>query len=398
MNPGAANGRYKEGMNTTPHESASPDKSSTASAEASAAPTNLLALAVRGGVGGVLMGLANLVPGISGGTMLLAAGVYPRFIAAIGELTTLKFRKASIVVLGSVIVAALAAIVLLAGPVKELVVNQRWVMYSLFIGLTLGGVPVVWRLITAAPGSHTADEKQRPTATVWIAALIGFIAMAALAVYQSAGGGSDVERTGFVFMLLAGVAGASAMILPGVSGGYLLLVLGVYVPILAGVDAFKDGLKAQDMEVLTTVGLAVVLPVGLGVVLGVVGVSNLLRWLLAKFEKATLGVLLGLLLGAVVGLWPFQAASPPEQGQLIKGREVGELALFNPDRPPRTNWVYRDTGELVDLEDFPTMYFKPSPTQIGGAVGLIVLGLAITLLVDRLGREKPGRTGGRSGD
>lgn len=375
-------------MNTTPPESAAPDNPSTVSVEASAAPANLPALAVRGGVGGVLMGLANLVPGISGGTMLLAAGVYPRFIAAIGELTTLKFRKTSIVVLGSVIVAALAAIVLLAGPVKELVVNQRWVMYSLFIGLTLGGVPVVWRLITA--------DGRKADASVWIAAVIGFIAMAALAVYQSAGGGSDVERTGFVFMLLAGVAGASAMILPGVSGGYLLLVLGVYVPILAGVDAFKDGLKTQDMEVLTTVGLAVVLPVGLGVVLGVVGVSNLLRWLLAKFEKATLGVLLGLLLGAVVGLWPFQATIEPEVGMTIKGQTVVLGQVGDPDVALTTGYVYQGSGEAIDAEDLPTDFFKPSPTQIGSAAGLIVLGLAVTLLVDRLGREKPGRSGGHS--
>ncbi|MEM1107062.1 MAG: DUF368 domain-containing protein [Planctomycetota bacterium] len=347
-------------------------------------------LAVRGGVGGVLMGLANLVPGISGGTMLLAAGVYPRFIAAIGEVTTLKFRRASVVVLGSVVVAALAAIVLLAGPVKELVVNQRWVMYSLFIGLTLGGVPVVWRLIPPGSGGKKSG------AAVWIAAAAGFVAMAALAVYQSAGGGSDVERSGFVFMLLAGVAGASAMILPGVSGGYLLLVLGVYVPILAGVDDFKDGLKAQDVEVLTQVGLAVVLPVGLGVLLGVVGVSNLLKWLLERFEKATLGVLLGLLLGAVVGLWPFQASVDPAEGDMIKAQTVTfALPTAWEDGEPEPSepvWIFAESGEAVDAEDLPTAFFRPAAVQIGGAIGLIILGLAVTLLVDRLGREKPERS------
>lgn len=347
---------------------------------------NLPALAVRGGVGGLLMGLANLVPGISGGTMLLAAGVYPRFIAAIGEMTTLKFRRASIVVLGSVVVAALLAIVLLAGPVKDLVVNQRWVMYSLFIGLTLGGVPVVWRLIKA-------DGKQ-PGGAVWIAAVIGFIAMAALAIFQSSGAAGDVERTGFVFMLLAGIAGASAMILPGVSGGYLLLVLGVYVPILAGVDAFKDGLKARDFEVITQVGLAVVLPVGLGVLLGVVGVSNLLRWLLKRFEQATLGVLLGLLLGAVVGLWPFQRTVPPEVGDVIKGQAVAFALPAATDETPAPSepvWVFADSLEPVEPEDRPTEFFSPSAGQIGGAAGLILMGLGTTLLIDRLGREKPQR-------
>ena len=139
--------------------------------------TALPLLVVRGSIGGVLMGLANLVPGISGGTMLLAAGVYPGFINAIGEVTTLKFRKASLLLLSAVVVSALLAIVLLAGPVKDQVVHHRWIMYSLFIGLTLGGVPVVWRLIKKPRGVE-----------VWVSALCGFIAMAALAYVQMRGG------------------------------------------------------------------------------------------------------------------------------------------------------------------------------------------------------------------
>ncbi|HMB71594.1 MAG TPA: DUF368 domain-containing protein, partial [bacterium] len=107
-------------------------------------------LVLRGTVGGVLMGLANLVPGISGGTMLLAAGIYPRFIRAIAELSTLRFRIPSLVVLVSVVVAAALGILLLAGGIKDLVVHRRWVMYSLFIGLTLGGIPVVWRMARPA--------------------------------------------------------------------------------------------------------------------------------------------------------------------------------------------------------------------------------------------------------
>ncbi len=341
----------------------------------------LAPLAARSALGGVLMGLANLVPGISGGTMLLAAGVYPRFIAAIGEVTTLKFRKASVVVLGTVVAAALLAIVLLAGPVKELVVHHRWAMYSVFIGLTLGGVPVVWRLVRGG------DAQRKPNAAVWVGALVGFIGMAALAVAQSSGAAGDGANTGFVFMLLAGVAGAAAMILPGVSGGYLLLVLGVYVPILAGVDAFKEGLKARDFEVLTDVGMAVVLPVGLGVLIGVVGVSNLLRWLLKRYELATLGVLLGLLLGAVVGLWPFQRGATPHAEMVIKGQAIASVT----DEQGVVSWVFEASGEPVDAEDVPTEFFAPSATQVAGSVGLILLGFVVTMGVDRLGREKPGR-------
>jgi len=332
---------------------------------------SLAPLAVRGGVGGVLMGLANLVPGISGGTMLLAAGVYPRFIAAIGEVTTFKFRKVSLVVLLSVVAAAGLAIVGLAGPVKALVVEHRWVMYSLFIGLTLGGVPVVWRLI------------KQPSAGMWTGAAFGFLGMAALAYVQQQGGGG-ADREGFVFMLLAGAAGASAMILPGVSGGYLLLVLGVYVPILGGISAFKDAVfETRDMSVIMDVGLSVILPVGLGVLLGVVAVSNLLKWLLEKYEKPTLGALLGLLLGAVVGLYPFVEGVRPEPGDTLKGQTLvldkveGESTL-----------VYEQTRKVVEADDYPIHLFTPTATQIAGALGLILGGFAVTMLVDRIGSEK----------
>ncbi|MFN3166285.1 MAG: DUF368 domain-containing protein [Phycisphaeraceae bacterium] len=355
---------------------------------------NLPALAVRGGVGGVLMGLANLVPGISGGTMLLAAGVYPRFIEAVGELTTLKFRRVSLVVLGSVVLAAIAAIVLMAGTVKSLVIDHRWVMYAIFIGLTLGGVPAVWRLIKhpmmdELPEHDPAKPGDTGMRSVWVAAAAGFAGMAALALFQSSGVAGDAQRDGFLFLLLAGIAGASAMILPGVSGGYLLLVLGVYVPILAGVDLFKEGLKTRDTDILLDVGMGVVLPVGLGVLIGVVGVSNLLRWLLHRYEKATLGTLLGLLVGAVVGLWPFQQTVEPREGQVVKGQTI---TLAVPSETPGANaekaWVFEVSGETVEPEDLPTAYFSPSAGQVGGALGLIALGLGTTLLIDRLQSSK----------
>lgn len=319
-------------------------------------------LAGRGVLGGVLMGLANLVPGISGGTMLLAAGIYTDFINAVAEITTFRFRKRSVVVLASVVAAAASAILLLAGVVKNLVVDHRWMMYSVFIGLTLGGVPVIWKLI------------QRSTKGVWGGAALGFALMAALAIVQqkelgAAGGGAS----GTLMLGLAGIAGASAMILPGVSGGYLLLVLGQYIPILTAIDTLKEGLRSGDLESVFSVVLAVVLPVGIGVLVGVVGISNLLRLLLRRHEKVTLGVLLGLLLGAVVGLWPFQHGVAPSVGEPFKGRTL-TLELL---------------AEL-EPEDYPTEYFRPQGVQVLGALAMIVAGFGVTLGVSRLGRTEEG--------
>lgn len=308
--------------------------------------------------GGVLMGLANLVPGISGGTMLLAAGIYPRFIKSISDVTRFRFTTKSLLVLGSVTLAAGLSILLLAGVLRDLVVDHRWVMYSLFIGLTLGGVPIVWKLARPA------------TTSMVVSAVIAFLMMVGLALLQAYG---IVGTTGsnFVMLFVAGLAGASAMILPGLSGGYLLLLLGQYVHILNGIDQFKDALKDRDLTAAMGPALSVVLPVGLGIVIGVAVVGNLLQWLLENFRKATMGVLLGLLLGSVFGLWPFQVAVKPSIGDTIKGQVVTQESL--PE---------------IKSKDWPNEFFTPNATQVISSLGLIGLGFVITMGVAAIGSGK----------
>ncbi len=321
------------------HKSQTPDRSNRDAAMSNPTPgsgpdrlsgsVSTSGLLLRAAAGGILMGLANLVPGISGGTMLLAVGIYTYFISGIAEITRFRFRDRSVAVLGVVIVAAAAGILLLAGPIKTLVVSHRWIMYSLFIGLTVGGAPIVWRMIFS------------PDRSVWIGAVCGFIGMAVLAWFQQQGIGTGTSGEGaWIMLLIAGIAGASAMILPGISGGYLLLVLGQYVPILSAVDLFKQGLSSFDVPLLLDVGVRVIIPVGIGIVAGVVIVSNLLKYLLKRHRNGTLGVLLGLLIGAVVGLWPFQ----------------------------------EETG-----------FFAPSAGQIVAAIGLVAAGLGVTFAVSKIG-------------
>ena len=318
-------------------------------------------LAVRGAIGGTLMGLANLVPGISGGTMLLAAGVYPSFISAIAELTTLRIRPRSLVLLGSVGGTAALAILMLAGTVKGVVQDHRWAAYSVFIGLTLGGVPLLWRMA-------------RPVTPSFYAAAAGAFA---LMVLMAVSGDGSTRTTGPDIPLLfaSGLAASAAMILPGVSGGYLLLLLGQYERVLDSVDQLKRGLlggtagSGPDYALLLD-AMQVVVPLGLGVVAGVVGVSHLLRWLLRRYEKATLGALLGLLLGAVVGLWPFQQSRAPEPGDVIDGRIVSAVNAAD-----------------FSLEDWPVVRFDPSGAQVGGALALIAAGFGATVVIGRLGSE-----------
>lgn len=313
----------------------------------------------RGIVGGVLMGLANLVPGISGGTMLLASGVYPNFIDAIAEVTRFRFALRPLLVLATIGGAALLAIGLLAGPTRALVIAERPMMYSFFIGLTLGGLPLVWRMARpATPG-------------VWLGASIAFGAMAVMALGAGVGVGGGGAST--LLLLVSGIAGASAMILPGVSGGYLLLLLGQYEPILGAIDDLKVGLIGAAGFDLARVlaSMEVVVPVGVGVVIGVVGVSNGLRWLLERFEKPTLGALLGLLLGAVIGLYPFQQPVPPEIGFVHRGTLVAVEDLPN-----------------VPQEDWPLERYVPTPGEVGASTGVMAGGLLLTLAIARLGRSE----------
>ena len=324
-------------------------------AESEAMP--LPALLVRGSIGGVLMGLANLVPGISGGTMLLAAGVYPTFISSIAQLTTLKIRPRPVLALAAIGGSAMLAILLLAGTLKTLVVEQRWIMYSLFIGLTLGGVPLVWRLARPA------------TPSLYVGAACSFVVMVVMAFGGSGARGGEAS---VILLGLSGLAGASAMILPGVSGGYLLLLLGQYEPILGAIDGLKTGLIGPDGFSMSLVqeSTFVLIPVGIGVAVGIVGVSNLVQWLLDRYEKATLGILLGLLLGSVVGLYPFQQPVAPEAGYVHRGRVL-------------------DAAEAAALDEkyWPLERYGPGGGQAAGALALVLAGLGATLLIDRIGGD-----------
>lgn len=322
------------------------------------------ALAARSVIGGLFMGLANLVPGISGGTMLLAVGVYPHFIGGIAEVSTFTFRPKTLLTLGCIVGSALMAVLVFAGVMSELVVHQRWIMYSLFIGLTLGGVPLLWRMVTPADS------------TTVVTSIAGIAVMASMAAIGPSGSGqAHVDVHAYPTYFLAGLAGASAMVLPGISGGYLLLILGQYITLLTAVAMVKDGLRGGDLDLILQ-AMHVLVPVGIGVMVGVVGVSNLIKMLLQKFERPTLGVLLGLLLGAVIGLWPFQHGVPPTEGSTFRGDRV---VLVD------EQLMMERSGRPIEPKDFDTATFTPTAVQAGGALLLIVLGFAMSTAVAHLG-------------
>ena len=240
------------------------------------------------------MGLANLVPGVSGGTMLLATGIYPQCIDAIAKLATLRPDRGSVALVAAVAAAAAAMVLLVAGTMRDLVLMHRWMTYSVFLGATLGGVPMLWKLIG------------RPTARTWIGFASGLAGMSAT-LFVPAGVASGTGSSP-VALFFAGLAAFAAMLLPGLSGSYLLLLSGQYVPVLDAVDGLRLALSAgSDLHWQVLAAPAKVLaPFAAGTLAALVGMSSLLRLLLDRQRALMLGFLLGLLVGAVLGLWPFQ--------------------------------------------------------------------------------------------
>jgi putative membrane protein len=286
-------------------------------------------------------------------------GIYPQFIGGVAEVSTFKFRPKVVLLLACVIAAALVAIGAFARLIGLLLDNYQWAMYSLFIGLTLGGVPLLWRMV------RPLDVKVAVSATVAIA----MMAMLALVDPERIGGGMDRGLAAYALLFVAGLSGGAAMILPGVSGAYLLLVLGQYRRIVGAVALAVDGLRSFDLAMFGA-AMHVFIPVGFGVVAGVVGVSNLVKMLLARFQRATLGFLLGLLLGAVIGLWPFTAPVAPQLGDIVRGVEL-------------------TTPEMVAAVE--TKYYRRAPVaptagEVAGGLAFVVAGFGISWGISRMGR------------
>ena len=335
------------------------------STESASTPASTQVPLIRCGLGGILMGLANLVPGISGGTMLVACGIYTLFIDAVSDATRFRFSKHTLLVLGMVILGAGIAIGGLASTIHWALVHHRWMMFSVFIGLTLGGIPILWSM---------AKPIKRDT---HIGIIAGVIFMGGLVFLQEMGGDGFV-MPGTIGFIVGGAAAASAMILPGVSGAFLLLLLGLYEPIIGAIKNTIHALKDGDVSGMTD-QMGVIIPVGIGVLLGVAIVSNVLKWVLHRYERITLGVLLGLIVAAPAGLYPFRDGVLPIIGDTIKGELVTEENLI-------------EMQAADNAKDWKQEAFTPTGMQIFGSQMLIALGFGMTVGIARLGKESDQET------
>ena len=268
------------------------------------------AVLFRCAAGGVLAGLASLVPGVSAGTMILATGIYPRIVSAAAEVVGLRFRRDSVLPLAVVVGAAAAMVFLLAGTVRDLFLAWPAPLFSLFAGLTLGGVPLLWAL---------GGPRRSPAFFGGAAAGLFAAALPTLLAAAPEAGATGVEASAGP-MLLGGAAAAFAMVLPGISGSYLLLLLGLYLPFLQSLDAVRQAVSGGAPAAELAAAALGVAPFAVGAALGIALAARLVRHFLERYRQPALGALLGLLGGAVIGLYPFRTVAgvrfTPEPGEV----------------------------------------------------------------------------------
>ncbi|MDP3541311.1 MAG: DUF368 domain-containing protein [Elusimicrobiota bacterium] len=235
---------------------------------------------------GVLMGAADVVPGISGGTIALIVGIYPRLILALGafdgELLRLAVRRdfagaarrvdlRFLAALGSGIALA---ILTLAKAVTWLILNKPVTTWSLFFGLILGSTVLVIGLVGRWNASRVLAAGAGAALAYWICGLLpGETGGGLLALFASA------------------MIAISAMILPGISGAFVLVLLGKYRLVL-------EALHQRDFVVIAVFCA--------GCAIGLIAFTKLLRALLARWEGATMAFLCGLMAGSLRKIWPFK--------------------------------------------------------------------------------------------
>jgi putative membrane protein len=244
-------------------------------------------------VRGFAMGSADIVPGVSGGTIALVLGIYERLIASLRAgskaLTLLLRRDASgfrswlaavewafLIPLG---LGILAAVLLLASLISDQLHAQPELMSAIFLGLVAGSVVVALRLIHRPRAQHGL-----------IIAAVGVVTFVLLGVRGGTDEGSVVADPALWTYFVAGAIAICAMILPGISGSFLLVMMGMYTPLLAA---------TTDRDVVT---LAVFM---LGAVVGLALFSQLLHVALQRAHDLVLAGLIGLMAGSVRVLWPW---------------------------------------------------------------------------------------------
>jgi putative membrane protein len=255
---------------------------------------------------GALMGAANVIPGVSGGTMALLTGIFEKLIntiksfdvKAIKLACTFKFKELfkhiDIKFLAAIGIGVLGSILTFARLLEYLFENHALYVWSFFFGLILASVYFVSKKIS------------RASTSVIMLYILGTAIAAGIAFLEPA-----EQNPSLLYLMLCGAIAMCSMILPGLSGSYVLLLMGNYeLVMIKAVNTFDRG---------------ILIPVGIGAVAGLAAFSRLLSWIFKKYHDQTIALLSGFIFGSLAILWPWKDAvvTTFQKGEEIKEKVVG---------------------------------------------------------------------------
>ena len=240
---------------------------------------------------GVVIGVANIIPGVSGGTMMVSMGIYDTLIHCITHLFS-EFKK-SVKTLLPYAIGMVVGIVALASLLDFLFAHYPLPTSTTFIGLILGGLGILFKKV---------DKKKLN----WVCYVIFALFFAGIIAMSLTGEVVNPESLTIavgqiIKLLVMGVIASATMIIPGVSGSMVLMLMGYYTPILNAVNNLKDAVFAMDFAAMITPVLTLA-PFGIGVVIGIFGVAKLIEWLLCRFPNPTYCGVLGLVIASPVAI------------------------------------------------------------------------------------------------
>ncbi len=295
------------------------------------------------GLKGIAMGAADVVPGVSGGTIAFISGIYEELLSSISNVNlslfkTLKsdgFKAAWKQLNGNFLLSLFTGIFVsifsLAKVIKWLLENEPVLLWSFFFGLVLASIIYIAKQITS-----------------WsVVSFVVLILGAVLAYYITTLNPLVTENSSSLFIFLAGAIAICAMILPGISGAFILVLLGAYKPVL-------DAVNNRD---LTTIAVF-----GTGAIVGLLSFSRVLKWLFSHYKNITLAALTGFIIGSLNKIWPW--------------KEVLTTRI-------------NSHGKEVTLNDRSISPFSfDSDPQLTYAIILAIIGFGLILLLEKIAVKK----------
>ncbi|NNJ88104.1 MAG: DUF368 domain-containing protein [Eudoraea sp.] len=290
---------------------------------------------------GIAMGAADVVPGVSGGTIAFISGIYEELITSINQinfslLKTLRTKGLAAMwkqvngnFLASIFLGIGISVITLAQLISWLLVNQPVLLWSFFFGLVIASIIFVAKAI----------EKWN------LAAFIMLVLGAAIAYYITQL--PPVENTeSLPYLFLSGALAICAMILPGISGAFILVLLGSYKTVL-------DAVHERDYAILLTVFV--------GAIFGLLSFARLLKWMFQHYKNLTLALLTGFIIGSLNKIWPWKV--------------VLESKVF-------------DGKVIAVLEENVSPFSYPGDHQLLWAILLGILGFSLIFMLEKLAAKK----------